>query len=271
MNDQPINNFIELLFQTHKAEWEATPSNDQVIHWLNDLLEFLFPNNRLNKQIIYEGQLRKNQIELENILLSYLDTEQIDIGDAVTRFYASLQQIYQDLRADAIRIYENDPAAGSIHEVIVSYPGFYAIAVYRIAHRLAGLLIPILPRILSEHAHGKTGVDIHPNAQIGVPFCIDHGTGIVIGATSIIGKNVCIYQGVTLGASQVSKVLSDTKRHPTVEDNVTIYARSTILGGRTVIGHNSTIGGSVFLTKSVEPYSHVFNTHQLRIEVKPNL
>ncbi|HTK20642.1 MAG TPA: hypothetical protein VL442_14040, partial [Mucilaginibacter sp.] len=146
--------------------------------------------------------------------------------------------------------------------------GFYAIAVYRIANRLSQLEISILPRILSEHAHGKTGVDIHPNAVIGVPFVIDHGTGIVIGATSIIGKNVCIYQGVTLGASQVNKELSLVKRHPTVEDNVTIYARSTILGGRTVIGHNSIIGGSVFLTKSVEPYSNVFNTHQLRIDVK---
>ena len=235
------------------------------------MLEFLFPNHRLNKKIIYEGQLRKNQIELENILLSYLDTDQINIGKAVDSFYASLQEIYQDLRMDATCIYENDPAAGSVHEVIVSYPGFYAIAVYRIAHKLSQLLVPILPRILSEHAHGKTGVDIHPNAKIGVPFCIDHGTGIVIGATSIIGKNVCIYQGVTLGASQVSKDLSDTKRHPTVEDNVIIYARSTILGGKTIIGHHSTIGGSVFLTKTVEPYSHVFNTHQLRIEVKSNL
>jgi serine O-acetyltransferase len=271
MKDPQINSFIELLFQTHKAEWEATPSNDQAIHWLNDLLEFLFPNNRLNKKIIYEGQLRKNQIELENVLLSYLDTDQINIGDAVDSFYTSLQTIYQDLRSDATRIHEKDPAAGSVHEVIVSYPGFYAIAVHRIAHQLSQLHIPILPRILSEHAHGKTGVDIHPNAQIGVPFCIDHGTGIVIGATSIIGKNVTIYQGVTLGASQVSKGLSATKRHPTVEDNVTIYARSTILGGKTVIGHDSTIGGSVFLTKSVEPHSNVFNTHQLRIEVKSNL
>jgi len=268
MREQQVNTFIELLFQTHKAEWEATPSNYQAIHWLNDLLEFLFPNHRLNKKIIYEGQLRKNQIELENVLLSYIDTAQLNIREAVDSFYAALHQIYQDLRLDATYIYDNDPAANSVHEVIVSYPGFYAIAIYRIAHQLSQLEIPVLPRILSEHAHGKTGVDIHPNARIGVPFCIDHGTGIVIGSTSIIGKNVCIYQGVTLGASQVSKILSNVKRHPTVEDHVTIYARSTILGGRTVIGHNSTIGGSVFLTKSVEPYSHVFNTHQLRVEVK---
>lgn len=212
--------------------------------------------------------MKKNQIELENILLSYLDPQDINIGEVVNSFYKSLEELYRNLRLDANKIYELDPAAVSIHEVIVSYPGFYAIAIYRIANRLSQLSIPLLPRILSEYAHGKTGVDIHPGAVIGVPFCIDHGTGIVIGATSIIGKNVTIYQGVTLGASQVSKVLSDIKRHPTVEDNVTIYARSTILGGRTIIGHDSIIGGSVFLTKSVEPFSHVFNTHQLRIEHK---
>jgi serine O-acetyltransferase len=268
MEANRINTFMEHLYEVHKAEWEATPSFRQAVDWLSDLFEFLFPNNRLNKQSIYEGQLKKNQIDLENILLSYLDPATINVDEVVYKFYASLEELYQDLRLDATKIYEEDPAASSVHEVIVSYPGFYATAVYRIANRLSRLSVPILPRILSEHAHGKTGVDIHPNAQIGVPFFIDHGTGIVIGATSVIGKNVCIYQGVTLGAAQVSKVLSDIKRHPTVEDNVIIYARSTILGGRTVIGHDSVIGGSVFLTKSVAPYSSVFNTHQLRIEVR---
>ena len=268
MSSRTTKDFISLLHKTHKAEWEATPSNQQAIVWLSDLIEFLFPDNHLNKLSTYEGRLKKNQIDLENILLSYLDPAVVNIEGSVADFYGTLETIYNDLRQDAAKIYENDPAATSVHEVIVSYPGFYAIAVYRIANRLSQLEIPILPRILSEHAHGKTGVDIHPNAVIGVPFVIDHGTGIVIGATSIIGKNVCIYQGVTLGASQVNKELSLVKRHPTVEDNVKIYARSTILGGRTVIGHNSIIGGSVFLTKSVEPYSNVFNTHQLRIDVK---
>jgi serine O-acetyltransferase len=268
MEAKQISNFIERLYNVHKAEWEATPSFRQAVDWLSDLFEFLFPNNRLNKQSIYEGQLKKNQIDLENILLSYLDPATLNIDEVIYKFYASLEDLYKDLRRDATKIYDEDPAAVSVHEVIISYPGFYATAVYRIANKLSQLSVPILPRILSEHAHGKTGVDIHPNAQIGVPFCIDHGTGIVIGATSIIGKNVTIYQGVTLGASQVSKVLSDIKRHPTVEDNVVIYARSTILGGRTVIGHDSVIGGSVFLTKSTAPYSNVFNTHQLRIEVK---
>lgn len=268
MKAKQISNFIERLYNVHKAEWEATPSFRQAVDWLSDLFEFLFPNNRLNKQSIYEGQLKKNQIDLENILLSYLDPAMLNIDEVIYKFYAALEDLYKDLRRDATKIFDEDPAAVSVHEVIISYPGFYATAVYRIANKLSQLSVPILPRILSEHAHGKTGVDIHPNAQIGVPFCIDHGTGIVIGATSIIGKNVTIYQGVTLGASQVSKVLSDIKRHPTVEDNVVIYARSTILGGRTVIGHDSVIGGSVFLTKSTAPYSNVFNTHQLRIEAK---
>ena len=268
MSNQRIQGFIDLLHKTHKAEWEATPSNQQAVLWLNDLIEFLFPDNHLNKLSTYIGRLKKNQIDLENILLSYLNANAINIEKKVGDFYESLDIIYEDLRQDATKIYDNDPAATSVHEVIVSYPGFYAIAVYRIANKLTQLQIPILPRILSEHAHGRTGVDIHPNATIGVPFMIDHGTGIVIGATSVIGKNVSIYQGVTLGASQVNKNLSEIKRHPTVEDNVIIYARSTILGGYTVIGHDSIIGGSVFLTKSVSPYSNVFNTHQLRIDVR---
>ncbi|MGN6645194.1 MAG: serine O-acetyltransferase [Cytophaga sp.] len=256
---------IDLLRKTHNAEWEATPSAHDAILWLSDLVQFLFPSNHLPKQSSYEGILKKNQIDLENILLSYLEAHKLDISAAVTSFYNALGKIYQDLREDAAKIHEFDPAATSVNEVIVSYPGFYAITVYRIAHQLATLNIPILPRIISEYAHGKTGIDIHPNAKIDVPFVIDHGTGIVIGATSIIGKNVCIYQGVTLGALHVSKIMAEIKRHPTVEDNVVIYARTTILGGNTVIGKNSIIGGSVFITKSIEPDSQVFNTHQLRI------
>lgn len=261
-------NLIDLLRKTHNAEWEATPSAHDAIDWLNDLVKFLFPSNNLPKQTSYNGILKKNQIDLENILLSYLDTKKINIESTVNSFYRQLETIYNNLRLDATKIYEFDPAASSVNEVIVSYPGFYAITVYRIAHELVKLNIPVLPRILSEFAHRNTGTDIHPGAVIGVPFMIDHSTGIVIGATAVIGNNVSIYQGVTLGALQVAKELAEVKRHPTVEDNVIIYARTTILGGKTVIGKNSIIGGSVFLTKSVEPGSHVFNTHQLRIDVK---
>jgi len=263
MNNQ--QSLISLLRKTHEAEWEATPSSQDAFSWLNDLIHFLFPNDHLLKQSSYEGVLKKNQIDLENILLSYLDPKEIDIEEVVHSFYDSLETIYKNLRLDATKIHEYDPAATSVNEVIVSYPGFYAITVYRISHKLVQLDIPILPRILSEYAHGKTGIDIHPGASIDVPFMIDHGTGVVIGSTVIIGKNVSIYQGVTLGALQVAKELADIKRHPTVEDNVIIYARTTILGGNTVIGKNSVIGGSVFLTKSIAPNSQVYNTHKLRI------
>lgn len=269
----PVNtkDFIDLLRTTHQAEWEASPSAQDAVVWLNDLVQILFPTNQLPKKTSYNGILKKNQIELENILLSYLDPAKFNIEEIVGRFYAQLETIYKNLRLDAVKIYEFDPAASSVNEVIVSYPGFYAITVYRIAHELVKLNIPVLSRILSEFAHRNTGTDIHPAAVIGVPFMIDHSTGIVIGGTAIIGNNVSIYQGVTLGALQVAKELAEVKRHPTVEDNVIIYARSTILGGKTVLGKNSIIGGNVFLTKSVEPYSHVFNTHQLRIDVKDDI
>ena len=268
MKQKSTQSLIDLLRKTHHAEWEATPSAQEANSWLNDLVQFLFPSNHLLKASSYEGMLKKNQIDLENILLSYLDPKEVQIEKAVESFYQSLEDIYQNLRKDASRIFECDPAATSVNEVIVSYPGFYAITVYRIANRLVQLNIPVLPRIISEHAHGKTGIDIHPNATIGVPFVIDHGTGIVIGATSVIGKNVIMYQGVTLGALYVSKIMAEIKRHPTIEDNVIIYARTTILGGNTVVGANSIIGGSVFVTKSIAPDSQVFNTHQLRITSK---
>ena len=146
-----------------------------------------------------------------------------------------------------------DPAAKSTEEVIVSYPCLDAILTYRIAHFLSVNGIPVIPRIMSEHAHGKTGIDINPGAQIGERFFIDHGTGVVIGETCVIGDNVKIYQGVTLGALSVKKELQDKKRHPTIEDNVTIYANATILGGQTVIGKGCTIGGNTWVTRSIPP------------------
>ena len=145
------------------------------------------------------------------------------------------------------------PAAKSREEVIRTYPGFYAVAAYRIAHQLHLLGIQGIPRIITEHAHSKTGIDIHPGAKIGNHFCIDHGTGVVIGETSVIGNHVKIYQGVTLGALSVNKEDATKKRHPTLEDNVVVYAGATILGGGTVIGRGSVIGGNVWLTESVPP------------------
>jgi serine O-acetyltransferase len=175
------------------------------------------------------------------------------------------------LNDDANAFLEFDPAAFSIEEIITSYPGFYAIAVYRISHRLYQLGIPVLPRMISEYAHSQTGIDIHPGATIGDKFFIDHGTGVVIGETCVIGNNVKIYQGVTLGALSVKKTESNTKRHPTIEENVTIYSGSTILGGNTVVGHDSIIGGNVWLTHSVEPFSLVYHKSEIRVRTTREL
>jgi serine O-acetyltransferase len=166
---------------------------------------------------------------------------------------------------DAEAIYKGDPAAESIDEVILAYPGFMAIVIYRIAHILHQLHIPIIPRIFTEYAHEKTGIDIHPGATIGSHFFIDHGTGIVIGETTWIGKNVKLYQGVTLGALSVDKSLSQTKRHPTIEDDVIIYAQAVILGGNTVIGKNCIIGGNSWITQSIPAGSIVYNKSEVKV------
>jgi serine O-acetyltransferase len=176
---------------------------------------------------------------------------------AVAAFIGALPGVREQLMADANAVNTGDPAARSVDEVILAYPGFLAVAVHRIAHALHVLGTPLLPRLLAEHAHRETGIDIHPGATIGAAFGIDHGTGIVIGETARIGDRVKIYQGVTLGALSVSKRLASTKRHPTIEDDVVIYANATILGGDTVVGQGSVIGGNVWLTKSVPPRSVV--------------
>ena len=181
--------------------------------------------------------------------------------------FNQLPEILNRLYQDAEAILNGDPAAHSIEEVIHTYPGFYAIFVHRIAHVVHHLNMPILARMISEHAHQMTGIDIHPGAEIGHSFSIDHGTGIVIGETAIIGNHVKLYQGVTLGAKSVEKHLASQKRHPTIEDHVVLYAGATILGGETRIGSGSVIGGNVFLTKSVPPGSMVY--HQNKIIVKP--
>jgi serine O-acetyltransferase len=182
----------------------------------------------------------------------------------VERFLAALPGVHDRLLEDAQAIFEGDPAARSVDEVILTYPGFSAIAIYRNAHSLHELGLPLLPRLLTEHAHEKTGIDIHPGATIGPRFCIDHGTGIVIGETTSIGSGVKLYQGVTLGALTVEKSLADHKRHPTIEDEVVIYAGATILGGNTVVGHHSLVAGNAFLTQTVPPHSIVSRRSEVR-------
>lgn len=181
-------------------------------------------------------------------------------------FCEKLPEILQKLGQDAKAINENDPAANSLEEVYLAYPGFYAIAIYRLSHELNKSGLPLVPRLMTECAHRFTGVDINPGAIIGVPFFIDHATGVVIGETTIIKDNVKIYQGVTLGALSVDRKLRNVKRHPTIEDNVTIYANATILGGKTVIGANSIIGGNVWLTSSVPENSMVSHSPQIIIK-----
>ena len=180
-------------------------------------------------------------------------------------FVAALPEVKRLVATDVQAAYEGDPAATSPMEVVMAYPGLYAVTIHRLAHELYRLGVPIIPRIMSELAHSKTGIDIHPGATIGERFFIDHGTGVVIGETTVIGKNVKLYQGVTLGALSFDKdpvtgaLVKGVKRHPNVEDNVVIYAGATILGGNTTIGHDSEIGGNVWLKDSVPPNSRVYN------------
>jgi len=198
--------------------------------------------------------------EAEETLLSNLKKSFFTISKALEcgicnskwdQFVLELVALEPKLKLDAQAAYNNDPAAKSIKEVYLAYPGFYAIVMYRISHILWQLDIPILPRMISEYAHGVTGTDIHPGATIGHSFFIDHATGVVIGETAVIHNNVIIFQGVTLGGIKVGKALANTKRHPTIKNNVTIYANATILGGDVEIGENSIIGANVWITKSI--------------------
>ncbi|MDP5106825.1 MAG: serine O-acetyltransferase [Polaribacter sp.] len=190
--------------------------------------------------------------------LKILERLSVENGeDLWNSFEDSFVTIRRRLDLDAIAAEKSDPAAKSLEEVYLAYPGFYAIAVHRLSHQLLQLGIPVLPRVMSEFAHSVTGTDIHPGAEIGDSFFIDHATGIVIGETTIIKKNVQIFQGVTLGGIQVKKSLASTKRHPTIENNVIIYANATILGGDVVIGENSVIGANVCITESIPENSIV--------------
>ena len=186
-------------------------------------------------------------------------------------YVQKLPKILEKLNIDAEATVECDPASLSIEEVYMAYPGFYAIAIYRLAHELYKDGFPLVPRLMTEYAHRQTGVDINPGATIGNAFHIDHGTGIVIGETAIIKNNVKIYQGVTLGGLHVAKNLRKTKRHPTIENNVTIYANATILGGNTSIGENSIIGGNAWITESVPANSTVYHTPEIKIKTLPNV
>lgn len=251
--------FLALLTAERRAY--ALPSRlpqlaEQVIH---RALGLLFPH------YTSEVGCRSDQVPADHEALQDLLREALHLPGLATSehervledFLAALPAMREALLLDAAAMYEGDPAASSIDEVVLAYPGFFAIAVHRIAHRLHIAGVPLLPRVIGELAHRATGVDIHPAAHIGASFAIDHGTGIVIGESAVLGDRVRLYQGVTLGAASVSRRLRHTRRHPTIGDDVIIYANATILGGDTVVGAGSRIGGNVWLTRSVPPRSVV--------------
>lgn len=254
------DNFIKDLLDAQRNASKCPPSAE-VIRFFDQLLGILFPEfamERFSDEESIKKQLNKLKGEFRSILNENRECVNNDSVDLEEKFFSELPDIRSRLLLDIEAIYMGDPAAQSTSEVIRTYPGFYAIAAHRIAHSLLNLGVNLLPRIISEHAHRQTGIDIHPGAQIGKSFCIDHGTGVVIGETTIIGSNVKIYQGVTLGGLSVKKEDAKTKRHPTIQDNVVIYAGATILGGDTVIGEGSIIGGNVWVIRSVPPGSKIY-------------
>ncbi|OEK04116.1 serine O-acetyltransferase [Roseivirga misakiensis] len=241
-------------------------SPETISEWFNELLGTLFPDfskQKFNTQREFELHLEKLKLQLEQILSRNETKPELSSSDLADLFFDALPEIHSQMEQDVTAIFEGDPAAKSRTEVIRTYPGFMAIAAHRIAHQLDILGISLIPRIISEFAHSKTGIDIHPSAQIGNFFCIDHGTGVVIGETTVIGDHVKIYQGVTLGALSVDKKDAVKKRHPTISDNTVIYAGATILGGETHIGHDSIIGGNVWLTQSIPPFSKIYYQAQM--------
>lgn len=252
--------------QTHAC---TISLKEYAIEFLNQLIDFLFPHFSSKNYYSTEDVIAKLKLLERDLieLLKLLNGNKPDSIESVAHnFINKIPFIHTDVWKDAEAIYSGDPAAESIDEVILAYPGFMAILIYRIAHELYLLRVSIIPRIITEYAHQITGIDIHPGATIGSPFFIDHGTGIVIGETTTIGKNVKIYQGVTLGALSVEKQLAQTKRHPTIEDGVIIYSQAVILGGTTVIGRNSVIGGNSWITQSIPADSVVYHKSEVRVK-----
>lgn len=263
-----IVEFAQQIIKKYEGHQCLLPLKDESRKFIDKFLKLAFPQYS-EKSFSKVEEITSSAVllmyDLRKLLASVIDEK--ELVDSITNdFSTTLPSIMRSLDMDAEAIYKGDPAARSTDEVILAYPGFYAITIYRIAHELFLLGVPVIPRILSEYAHEKTGIDIHPGAGIGERFCIDHGTGIVIGETTIIGNDVKIYQGVTLGALSVDKSFASIKRHPTIENNVVIYAQAVILGGNTVIGERSVIGGNAWITESVPPNSVVYHKSEVRLK-----
>lgn len=248
-----VTNFLNVLFPGYYEKQEL--SKEDVTSYIWEKIASIY--HLLSREVFKSLNSPYGKQEDEKTL----SDQSIEITFAILN---KIPHIREKLRGDVSAAYEGDPAAKSLDEIIVSYPGIEAIAVYRVAHELHLLKAPLIPRIMTEYAHSKTGIDIHPGSSIGENFFIDHGTGVVIGETAEIGNNVRIYQGVTLGALGVEKnadgkIKRGKKRHPTIKDNVIIYAGATILGGKTVVGEHSVIGGNVWLTECVPPHTILIN------------
>src|SRR5690606_14676367 len=259
--------FLQHIYEKqHRVE--VVPSNKVIAEWAFNLLDLIYPERLTSPKQSLTG-IRERFLSLQSDLVKLLDATKAckDCNNQAVAaiFFERVPDLYRVMNTDVEAILNGDPASRSKFEIIRTYPGFLAISLYRIAHALFKLEVPLIPRILTEHAHSLTGIDIHPGAEIGEYLYIDHGTGIVIGETTVIGNHVKLYQGVTLGALSVEKSMANTKRHPTMEDYVIIYAGATILGGDTVVGTHSTIGGNVWLTESVPAGSTVY--HQSTIKV----
>ena len=263
--------FINAVFKRNTTCFRGFPDKQIAEDFIDELFFFLFGTHekKLGEEKLVE-QYESLKSTFSALLYELIKNEE-KVKQHTFSLFEAIPGIYKSLLLDAEAILKFDPAAQSIEEVLVAYPGFYATAIYRISHQLHLQGIKTLPRILSEYAHSKTGIDIHPGAEIGESFFIDHGTGIVIGETSIIGNNVKVYQGVTLGALNVAKSAASTKRHPTIEDHVIIYSGATILGGDTIIGHDCIIGGNVWLTYSVPPFSVVYHKSEIQVRDKKPL
>ena len=285
-SEKNIEQVVDLILKDYSAgrdidkmQTSDQPDKDVIIDVIEKLRRIMFPgyfrdktyriyNAKHNLSMLIEDVMFNLSRQVAKVLPGDGDAEAICL-----EFLSRIPTIREVVQTDLQAAYDGDPAATGMAEIIFSYPGLFAITVYRLAHELYVLNVPMIPRIMTEYAHSVTGIDIHPGATIGKFFFIDHGTGIVIGETTIIGENVKIYQGVTLGglSTRGGQSLRGKRRHPTIEDNVTIYANASILGGETVIGQGCVIGSSAFITKSVPACTTVsMKTQELQMKLRGN-
>lgn len=289
MNEQ-IEGVVDAILEDYrhdrdidKIDQYAHPDKDGIIDIVDKLRRIVFPgytkeknfriyNARHNLSMLMEDVMFNLSRQIALVLRGMGQENAEDEGQRITlEFFRQIPKIRGLLQTDLQAAYDGDPAATGYDEIILSYPGLFAITVYRLAHELYTLDVPMIPRMMTEHAHSITGIDIHPGATIGAYFFIDHGTGIVIGETTVIGEGVKVYQGVTLGglSTRGGQSLRGKKRHPTIEDNVTIYANASILGGETVIGQGSVIGSNAFITHSIAPCTTVTIKNQ-ELQMRPS-